>query len=270
MTSTFGAHLLGRSPSTRSDTDWHLADALAAGGNPTRLEMLLGAYTRARHSADSKALLTEIVAQVKALSPAAPSPVPSAGQVLWSDLEQLDQGDTGHCCGFGSAQFCNTLGSEAIDSHFTDADGHALYYEMKAIDGEPGAENGSTIATAAKALKRRGLIGGYAWAHSVDEVVAWLSKYGPMVFGTVWREGMFTPDALGQVHVTGGDAGGHCWAGVGVDLDRELVVGQNSWGPSWGVGFGKARGGYFTVSFDDMRVLLDADGEALAALQIAA
>ena len=72
-----------------------------------------------------------------------PKPAPTGDTTPGWDLKiQLDQGQTGHCVGFGWAGWVNAT---PVEGNFQNADGHAIYYECKVIDGEPLAESGCTF-----------------------------------------------------------------------------------------------------------------------------
>jgi hypothetical protein len=268
-TDNLGPHQLGRVPSAPDDRDYPLAAFLA---NDDPLDAAL-AVLQASHAAKAtKAWAVIATARIKAMSPApnpgpSPSPTPPTppkptptGAVVWADNEPvLDQGQTGHCVGFGGAQWGNTL---PIDDHFKDADGHAIYYECKIIDGEPKAENGSDVRSLAKVLKQRKRLSTYAFAGSVDEACAWVLAHGPVIVGTDWTNDMFHPDAQGFVKPTGAVAGGHCYIQVGYDPDAQVLTYLNSWGASW------AQNGRFKMRKADAETLFAKQGEAAAAVEL--
>lgn len=193
--------------------------------------------------------------------PPAPDPTPApTADVDWLDPDAvLDQGDTGHCVGFGCAQFGNV---EPVTDHYTNDDGHALYYECKLIDKEPNQENGSSVRSGATALKDRERIEAYAFAANVEEVVTWLRTHGPVIIGSDWYDNMFDPDGDGYVFPIGSIAGGHCYVAVGDLASEGAILFQNSWGDSWGLS------GRFKMKYADVRKLLDAQGEACAAVEL--
>ena len=91
-----------------------------------------------------------------------PKPAPTGDTTPGWDLKiQLDQGQTGHCVGFGWAGWVNAT---PVEGNFQNADGHAIYYECKVIDGEPLAENGSYVRSGALALRNRGRLAAFAFA----------------------------------------------------------------------------------------------------------
>jgi hypothetical protein len=210
--------------------------------------------------------ITQAVKDLQGVTPAptptpdpTPTPTPTpATENPWHDPEQLDQGQTGHCVGFGWTQFLNT---DPINDHDDNNVAHAVYYEAKIIDGEPKQENGSSVRSGAKAIKNRGRVGAYVFAATMDEIKQWIQTKGPVVVGTDWYNGMFSPDANGFIQPTGTVAGGHCYLLVGWDSNDVLTF-QNSWGTNWGLN------GYFKMHASDWKVLFDAQGEACAAAEL--
>jgi len=181
--------------------------------------------------------------------------------VQYVDYASLDQGHTGHCVGFGCS---GLLASTPVPvAGVTNDSAHALYYKCKALDGEPGAEDGSTVRTGAKALQQAGRIGVYFFASSINEAAAYVDEHGPIVLGIDWFDGMFTPDASGII--TPGDtaaAGGHCILWYGISVDSKYAVLRNSWGPSWGIK------GDCKISIEDLNLIFSNNGEALAATEV--
>lgn len=272
----YGPHLLGRVPRVPDSRDYHMADALAK-SNPTELDLALAAVQRSTLTTKVVKRWAKLVTAALEASPTpsptpptptptptpdptpTPTPVPVANKP-WTDAEQLDQGQTGHCVGFGWAQWGNTL---PVDDHFTNDDGHAIYYECKVIDGEPGAEDGSDVSSGAKAMKNRKRIDAYVFATSMTDIQTWVSTRGPVVVGTNWYNDMFNPDAEGLVNPTGGVAGGHCYILVGYDAASDTLLFQNSWGKDWGVN------GYFKMTGTHFAQLMGEQGDACAGLELA-
>ena len=286
MPTTIGPHLLGRVPSVPDPRDQqHLAtvrlremrSSLLPPNNAALIKMSIGrAYDQGyfrtlKQTEDFYRWLKARHVPPKPLPvppvPVPPAPVPALRRRVWSLGSLLDQGDTPHCIGFGGAHFgiC-----EPFVDRWTKANATSLYYACKQIDGEPQQENGSSVRSLAQELKTLGRIAEYVWCARVDEtgtgqtqaVTDWLLHQGPVVFGTDWYDGMFTPDARGLVKITGARAGGHCFVGLGVDLDAGLVECANSWSIAWGMF------GHFFIRLPDLQTLLDAQGEAMAALEL--
>lgn len=189
-----------------------------------------------------------------------PKPAPTGDTTPGWDLKiQLDQGQTGHCVGFGWAGWVNAT---PVEGNFQNADGHAIYYECKVIDGEPLAENGSYVRSGALALRNRGRLAAFAFAENTNEIDDWINNNGPVVVGTAWTDDMFNPDSNGLVKPTGAVAGGHCYLMLEkVDADDTYVF-QNSWGASWG------HNGRFKMKRSDFGSLLADSGEACCAAEL--
>jgi papain like protease len=189
-----------------------------------------------------------------------PSFPPAGTNVIWTkDDPTLNQEDTGHCVGFSGAQWSNT---EPVDGEMRDPDGHALYYECKIVDGDPGAENGSYMRSLGEVLVQRGRADVYAFASTLDEVQEWVRTKGPVLVGTTWHNDMFDPDANGFVSPTGGVAGGHAYVLVGDLPDEGAFLFLNSWGSDF------ADGGYFKIRYEDFRTLMDDYGEIVVAIEL--
>lgn len=251
-----GPHLLGRVPAPPDERDYQVAWFL----NQDPLDAALEVLKRSPQVAKAtKAWAIVAQQRIQAFAPApAPTPAPVT-DVLWPDPTQLDQGDTGHCVGFGWAQFG---ASDPFEDHYTDDDGHAIYYECKVIDGEPRQENGSDVRSGAKAMLNRNRLAAYAFAKSTDEITGWLRAHGPVVVGTDWHTDMFTPDPSGRVGIGGQIEGGHCYLIAGVDAAGQVYQCQNSWGTGWGM-YGR-----FSITVDAFAQLLAAQGDACVAAEL--
>jgi len=173
-------------------------------------------------------------------------------------LEPLDQKEYNHCCGFSAA---NWGINSPINTPFTNEDGHRFYYECKEIEGEPKKENGAYLRSVGKVLKNNKHTEAYAFAYDIDTIKHWLLYKGPIIVGTIWTEGMFTPDENNIAHPTGAILGGHAYLLNEWRIDNYIGI-QNSWGASWGVN-GKAY-----ISQEDFENIFANGGEALAAVEI--
>ena len=204
-----------------------------------------------------------------------PPPVPVRN---WEVPTLYDQGRTPHCVGYSWAGFMSA--SEYVsESRTLGFDAEAIYAYANAHDGIAGPHDGSTVRAGADTLVSVGVratSGGvetdfikpnYYWGdltqphHDLDTIATWILTISPVVFGVTWFNDMFNPGADGFVHPTGGEAGGHAILCRGVDTTNKFFTLRNSWG-NWGVN----GSGDCYVSYDDMEVLLSADGEACAAV----
>lgn len=274
MPEQIGKHLLGRKPSPPDERDYKAKWFLYGPSTLTHKEIVTRAKDELKqttvgfknkywvnppantHWARALALLAQIAPD----SPT-PDPTPSpTGDVVYDDPHQLDQGDTGHCVGFGWAQWGNT---QPIDDNYVNQDGHDIYYECKVIDGEPKEENGSYVRSGAKAMQDRKRNQLYAFASTVKEIRDWVqSGKGPVVVGTDWYNDMFDVGQDGFVQPTGGVAGGHCFLLIGDHPSEGAFEFQNSWGSSWG------QNGRFKMKYEDFDKLLQADGEACVTVEL--
>lgn len=136
-----------------------------------------------------------------------------------------------------------------------------LYCAAQAIDPWVGdcddpRYDGTSVRAGAKVLQRAGVIAGYRWAWDAETTARALVEVGPVVVGTMWYEGMTSPDASGRIAPTGRAQGGHAYVLNGVNVDRGVVRVKNSWGRGWG------RDGAAWLSIDDLDGLLADRGEA--------
>lgn len=185
--------------------------------------------------------------------------------ILWDHRAPvLDQGDLGSCTGNAMAQLINCTAfahtrSVTTNRFLTEADAVTLYSQATHLDGipyntYPPIDNGSSGLGVAKAAKAEGFLTGYTHAFGFPHLLSAL-QLQPVIVGTNWYEGMFTPSATGVVKVAGAIAGGHEYLVLGADITTQQVICLNSWGSSWGVG------GRFRVSFADFSKLLAAQGD---------
>jgi hypothetical protein len=171
----------------------------------------------------------------------------------------LDQGSEGACVGFGTSAELSAL-PIALPTGTPFA--NKLYQLARAEDAAMGYHypDGATVLGGLKAAKKLGLIEGYAWAQSFEDIRDAVLGHGSVVMGTDWLTGMDSWDDDGVLSVSGEVRGGHCWAIVGYVPDHprhgELFELCNSWGPGWGL-HGRA---YVTAT--GLRALFEANGEA--------
>jgi hypothetical protein len=265
MPDKIGPHLLGRRPSPPDPRDWRISDL------SKRLKDKTSGITIKRKASFWEAIWEWILNLIGVIpSPIPPVPVPPVPPTppippptsrVWNDPIQLDQGQTPHCVGFGWAAWAD---SDPIDETYQNADGDAIYYECKIIDGEPGMEDGSNVRSGAKALQVRKRLSAYAFASTTAEVKQWLLTNGTVVMGSDWFNSMFNPTADGFVTPTGTVAGGHCYICLGYDSSSDSFLFQNSWGASWGL-----KGRFKMKASDvDSLIFVSGTGEACVAVEL--
>jgi hypothetical protein len=265
-----GTHLLGRRPSPPDLRDYRLSNFEGLGEelalSPEEeialavKELQLTTITYKRWAATIYSDVTKThwwqAFNHLVLAGGTPPPVPTLDKV-WDVSFQLDQGNTGHCVGFGWAGWSN---ADPVVNQYDNQDGHDIYYETKVIEGDPGAENGAYPRDGAKAMLARKRLSAYAMADSVDTILTHLRSKGTVGIGTDWTSDMFDPDANGFVKPTGSVQGGHWYLLYGVQGDTLLF--KNSWGDDWG------DNGSFRMTKSDFQVLFQAWGEAIASVEL--
>jgi len=263
--SDLGPQLLGRVQSKPDARNWNLSAFLGDAASlrdqaVAELKQTSVGYTYFKsHSMPASSHWAKALALLAQINGPAPSPT---GDKIWADQEPiLDQGQTPHCVGFDGAQWGNTL---PVDDHYTNEDGHAIYYDCKVLDGQPKVENGTSVHSLARVLKNRGRLSAYAWAGDVTTISDWLRTKGPIMAGTDWHNNMFNPDSNGIIKLGGGIAGGHGYLLAGVETFGSALYYRirNSWSANWGMK-GEAR-----ILVSDFATLLSSNGEALAALEL--
>jgi hypothetical protein len=167
----------------------------------------------------------------------------------------LDQGREGACVGFAWAG--EAAARPVVELDITDDVARSIYHEAQTLDEWQGEDyDGTSVLAGAKTMRRRGYITEYRWAFGLDDVLATVSRFGPVVFGLNWHADMMAPDVGGYLHPSGGVVGGHAILCNGVSVRQRHVIVTNSWGADWGLS-GRAR-----IGWDDLAALLADDGEA--------
>ena len=170
----------------------------------------------------------------------------------------LDQGQLGSCTGNAMAQCLNTkpLGIRG-GKRLSETDAVDLYSQATQVDEYSGSyppeDTGSSGLAVAKAAITLGYINAYHHAFGIDEVLAALTL-GPVIVGTNWYEGMFTP-TRDFVTPTGKIAGGHEYLLLGLNTKHKTVTALNSWGTGWGMH------GRFKMTWPTLDRLLSEDGD---------
>lgn len=169
-----------------------------------------------------------------------------------------DQGQTSMCVGYGWAHaiedgpLTHTGTAPIVDPAW-------IYANAQNVDefpGPPPAYDGTSVRAGAKVLQDLGYIASYHWAFDLATVVEAVLQLGPVVMGTDWYDGMFTPDVNGTIKATGSIAGGHCYLLDGANVKSRVFRLKNSWGRHWG------NHGFAWIGFDDVAKLLAAQGES--------
>lgn len=183
----------------------------------------------------------------------------------------FDQGQLGSCTGNAAAGWLATDNADRQGLTMVDVDGARLlvdealavdiYSQATQIDPWPGAwppeDTGSDGLSVAKVLQSLGTVDVYRHAFTVEEAMAALQT-GPVMIGSNWYDGMFYPNASGEVTISGRIVGGHEYLAVAYDKTRQRFRFANSWGSSWG------DAGYFTMTLFTLSTLLSQDGDVTA------
>ena len=132
-----------------------------------------------------------------------------------------------------------------------------VYNRALKVDSWPGEDKdeGTDTNAGAKVLRSLGLIEGYQWCETVDDITDALVTTGPVILSVPWYQGMNNANN-GKVRVPttadGKLTGYHCLLLTGYDPDRDGVESfrwRNSWGPHYG------EGGSAWISGEDLRRL---------------
>ena len=87
-----------------------------------------------------------------------------------------------------------------------------------------------------------------------------MSRFGPVVLGTDWYAGMYSPNpTTGLIVPTGKVIGGHAYLWIGIHKGCAVI--RNSWGAKWGIG------GEALIKLTDLRTIFKHYGEAAAATE---
>ena len=176
------------------------------------------------------------------------------------NVQAFTQGALGSCTGNGAVGLLCTEPYRQKGLRYTNALARKIYSQASKVDTIAGVwppeDKGSTVLGAMKALRAMGLAKSYGWCFGLNDVLKTLANLGPVEVGLNWYKGFDQPNAKGLVKVKGILRGGHAFELLGVDAEKKLVWGVNSWGPAWGLG------GRFAFSWDDLERLLHEKGEA--------
>lgn len=78
-------------------------------------------------------------------------------------------------------------------------------------------------------------IGAYARLNTTDEALNVLEQVGPVYAASTWFREWSVVDRNGTLAHPRNDEGGHCYALIAADRDRQAFYVANSWGPEWGL-----------------------------------
>lgn len=175
-----------------------------------------------------------------------------------------DQGNTSRCVAFAWLHWLED-GPVTQPGPGPILDPNWLYKEAQRNDEFPGEDyDGTSVRAGAKVLQGRSLIKEYRWAFDLPTLIQTVLEVGPVVVGTNWYQGMFSPDRDGVVRISGSLAGGHAYVINGANTKTGVARGKNSWGRDWG------RRGLFYIPFEDLERLIKENGEACLAVEIRA
>lgn len=178
----------------------------------------------------------------------------------WRSSPALDQGATSQCVGFS---WTNWLRNAPLMTPAGTLTARLIYNNAQKVDEWEGENyEGTSVRAGAKATSDLGHISSYLWATTPEELSSWVLTKGPVVVGTNWYEGMFTPLPNGYVEITGQIVGGHAYLVTGYNKILKKYRCQNSWGSCWG------RNGNFIIKADDLhRLVFEENGEACSAIE---
>lgn len=173
----------------------------------------------------------------------------------------FDQGDVGSCTGNAMAGALMTGPLYAHGRDLTEKDALALYSAATHLDTVAGhyppEDTGSSGLAVAKAAKRANYIKEYRHAFGINAALSALTL-GPIIIGIGWYEGFDAPQSYeAELVISGQVRGGHEVVLDGIDVERGLVKGTNSWGTAWG------SGGRFAMSFGTFKRLLAERGDVV-------
>jgi hypothetical protein len=193
------------------------------------------------------------------------TPLATAGVRYWNDDEWWgNQGNTSECVGYAWTHWLEDGPILQPSSPQPIVNPTIIYTEAQKIDEWPGENyNGTSIRAGAKILQSQGFIQNYLWAYDLRTLVNTVLNIGPVVAGTHWYAGMFTPNSrTGMMSLKGRLAGGHAYIINGVDTKKQFFRIKNSWGKRWGIQ------GRALISFKDMQTLIRLRGEICLATEI--
>lgn len=191
----------------------------------------------------------------------------------WSSPVVTDQGREGACVGHSVT--LDLVTSPRPDPFTTDnfasAYAQGVYKRAQMLDPWAGeAYEGTSVDAGMKVARERGFIDGWRWMYTAEQVRDAVIAQGPVVLGIWWYQGMYRTRPSGLVEISGPKVGGHAITIIGYHPGMRIRgEGWNErhevfkWKNSWGRNYGNNGVGY--LKFEDLRDLLDDDGEATVA-----
>lgn len=140
-------------------------------------------------------------------------------------------------------------------------DGLTIYRVANSRDEwSPTPHDGTSVRAGMDVVLEHGLIEGYNWATSIDDVIQFLGRGGgPVIAGTWWTAGMSDPaPKTGLIRPTGPRQGGHAYCVRRLDFARGLLWIAQTWGRSWGIN------GYCCIQVEDLEMLVFQQGGEIA------
>lgn len=203
------------------------------------------------------------------------SGVPLQSNMVHRYIPILNQGQTRSCTGnaetgaLGSGAMFSALQASSfrgvsLDEQFA----QSLYSQAETLDGHgtfPPDDQGSTGISVCKAALNAGYIRAYVHTFSMDDLLDALSMGKPVICGTYWYDSFDQPDSNGEIRVSPNAQvrGGHEWLARGIDVDKQEIFCDNSWGSEWGLR------GSFVLGWDTLSELLAQNGDGTVSVPLA-
>lgn len=178
----------------------------------------------------------------------------------WENGAWLDQGATGTCVGnaFAHRRADGPVRVSGIDEAWA----QELYV---AASGDTTLQEGTSGILACRILQQRGIISGYHWVTSAQELRNTILTVGSVCVGTNWYSKMFYPVSQysnAYLDVSGSLEGGHEYVINGINLNPAsgppFYRMKNSWNRTW------AHGGTARIACEDLEDLVfNQDGDAV-------
>lgn len=159
------------------------------------------------------------------------TPIDRREVAAWEIGKILDQKSEGSCVGHG----CRSLLDASPFRQKEGPSAREIYLEARIIDefNDREVPEGTSVRAGLNVLKTHGLIESYVWATSIEDVLQFIAKKGPVVLGINWYG--YSTAADGRIPMHGTRVGGHCVLGFSFDRKENVLGIQNSWGYSYGI-----------------------------------